>query len=385
MAAQSRSNDFMTLWLLFALMTAAAIFAVLWPLAQRASGRGGTDVAVYRDQLDEIARDRAAGLIGEAEAQAARVEVSRRLIAAADADAAEDGTSAGSPLWRRRLTAVAALLLLPAGATALYLTVGSPQLPGEPLAQRMRAGHDDRSITSLVAQVEAHLKKNPQDARGYAVLAPVYLQLGRFSDAVNARRKVLALSGETAERQSDLGEALTAKANGIVTADARSAFARALTLDPNDSKAKFFTGMAAEQDGDRRKAAAIWQGMLEKAPPGAPWAETVRQALARIGAAPPAAAAKAPAPNAADIAAAARMSQQDRSAMIRGMVARLASRLRQNSNDIEGWQRLLRTYMVLDERDKAHIAAGDARRAFASDPDKLRRIEGTIKSLGLES
>ncbi len=376
----------MTLWLLFALMTAAAIFAVLWPLAQRAPGRGGTDVAVYRDQLDEIARDRAAGLIGEAEAQAARVEVSRRLIAAADAAAAEDGTSAGSPLWRRRLTVVAALLLLPAGATALYLTVGSPQLPGEPLAARMRASHEGRSITSLVAQVEAHLKRNPQDARGYAVLAPVYLQLGRFADAVDARRKVLALSGETAERQSDLGEALSAKANGIVTADARSAFTRALTLDPDDSKAKFFTGMAAEQNGDRREAAAIWQSMLEKAPPGAPWAEAVRQALARIGAAPPpAAAAKAPAPNAADIVAAAQMSQQDRSAMIRGMVARLASRLRQNSNDIEGWQRLLRAYMVLDERDKAHTAAGDARRAFASDPDKLRRIEGTIKSLGLES
>jgi cytochrome c-type biogenesis protein CcmH len=376
----------MTLWLLFALMTAAAIFAVLWPLARRAPGRGGTDVAVYRDQLDEIARDRATGLIGEAEADAARIEVSRRLIAAADAAATADMTSVGSPLWRRRLTAVAALLLLPAGAIALYLTVGSPQLPGELLAARMRASQDDRSITSLVAQVEAHLKRNPQDARGYAVLAPVYLQLGRYSDAVNARRKVLALSGETAERQSDLGEALAAEANGVVTAGARSAFARALTLDRNDPKAKFFTGVAAEQYGDRQKAAAIWQDMLDKAPPDAPWAETIRQALARVGVAPPpAAAANAPGPGAADVAAASQMSQQDRSAMIRGMVARLASRLKQNSNDIEGWQRLLRAYMVLNERDKAHTAAGDARRALASDPDKLRRIEGTIKSLGLES
>jgi cytochrome c-type biogenesis protein CcmH len=380
----------MTLWLVFALMTAAAIFAVLWPLSRRAPERGGTDVAVYRDQLDEIARDRAAGLIGEREAEAAKIEVSRRLIAAADAATAEKPASAGSPLWRRRLTAAAGLLLLPVGATALYLMVGSPQLPGEPLEARLRAIRNDGSITSLVAQVEAHLKRNPKDARGYAVLAPVYLQLGRFSDAVNARRKVLALAGETAERQTDLGEALTAEANGIVTAEAKTAFARALTLDADDLKARFYTGIAAEQDGDRRKAAAIWQGVLAKAPPGAPWIAAVREALARVdGAVPPLASALpvagAPGPSAADVAAASQMSRQDRSAMIRGMVTRLASRLKQDGNDIEGWQRLLRAYMVLNEHDKAHVAASDARRVFASDPDKLRRIEDTIKSLGIKS
>src|SRR5512141_1573931 len=99
----------MTLWLVFALMTAAAIFAVLWPLSRRSAAPGGSDIAVYRDQLDEIARDRAAGLIGEAEAEAAKVEVSRRLIAAADAAEAETTVSDRSPLWRRRVTAIAGL------------------------------------------------------------------------------------------------------------------------------------------------------------------------------------------------------------------------------------------------------------------------------------
>jgi cytochrome c-type biogenesis protein CcmH len=384
----------MILWLLFALMTAAAVFAVLWPLAWRKAGGGGTDVAVYRDQLDEIARDRAAGLIGEAEAEAARVEVSRRLIAAADAAEQDKPKSEGSPLWRRRLTALAGLLLVPAGATALYLLVGSPQLPGEPLQARLRAIHNDRSIESMVAQVEAHLARNPNDARGYEVLAPVYLQLGRFADAVRARRKVIDLSGETADRQADLGEALTAEDNGIVTAEAKSAFTRALKLEPENAKAQFFTGMAAMQDGDRKKAAAIWHAMLDKAPPGAPWIGTVRQALAQLGEkVPPVAAAPSAAPpiagnvgpSAADVAAASKMSEQGRSAMIHTMVARLASRLKQNGNDIEGWQRLLRAYMVLNERDKAHAAATDARKALASDPDKLRQIEDTIKSLGLES
>src|ERR1051325_2293416 len=114
----------MTLWFLFALMTAAAIFAVLWPLGRgrRGTVRTDNDLAVYRDQLDEIARDRAAGLIGEAEAEAARIEVSRRLLAAVEP--AEDRPTAISSLWLRRATALGGLILVPALATGIYLSLG---------------------------------------------------------------------------------------------------------------------------------------------------------------------------------------------------------------------------------------------------------------------
>src|SRR6185437_11865275 len=151
----------MALWFVFALMTAAAIFAVLWPLGRRATVRAGSDVAVYRDQLDEIARDRVAGLIGEPEAEAARVEVSRRLIAAADAAEAAKPAPESASLWRRRVIAVVGLVLLPVGATIIYLKLGSPQLPGEPLAARLRAVHENASIEALVSQVEARLERNP--------------------------------------------------------------------------------------------------------------------------------------------------------------------------------------------------------------------------------
>lgn len=378
----------MTLWLVFALMTAAAVFAVLWPLGRGRDVKSGNELEVYRDQLDEIERDRAANLIGEAEAEAARVEVSRRLIAAADA--AEFSRPTGSPLLRRRAAAVAGLVLVPVGAIALYLALGSPQMPGEPLQARLSAVHNDRSIASMVAQVEAHLAQNPNDARGYTVLAPVYLELGRLDDAVNARHKVLALAGETADRQADLGEALTAAAKGIVTAEAKNAFERAVALNASEPKARFYLGVAAVQDGDRAKAMSIWQDMLKSAPSDAPWAAVVQQALAQIGVAPPAVAAApppagAPGPSAGDIAAASQMSEQDRNTMVRSMVERLADRLKQNADDVEGWQRLLRAYVVLNERDKAQAAAGEARRAFTSDPGKLRQIEDTIKSLGLQS
>ena len=128
----------MTLWLVFALMTAAAIFAVLWPLGRgtRSEARGGSDLAVYRDQLEEIGRDRAAGLIGETEAEAARVEVSRRLIAAADSQAPNATVSVYGGTFRRRAAALAVLIALPALAAALYLKLGSPQLPGQPIASR---------------------------------------------------------------------------------------------------------------------------------------------------------------------------------------------------------------------------------------------------------
>lgn len=372
----------MLLWLVFALMTAAAIFAVLWPLGSASNVQAGSDLAVYRDQLDEIERDRGTGLIGEADAQAARVEVSRRLIAAADAAEFAHSLPIGSPLWRRRAAAIAAVVLLPLVAVALYLAIGSPELPGQPLEARLRAVHQDTSIASLVSKVEAHLERNPDDARGYEVLAPVYLRLGRFADAVNARRKLLALSGENSERQSDLGEALTAAANGIVTADAKSAFERSLALDPAQLRAKFYIGMAAEQDGDRAQATAIWRDMINKAPADAPWLPIVRDALTRVGGDQPVAA--APGPRSEDIAAAGAMSEKDRGEMIRGMVARLADRLKENGSDVDGWQRLLRAYMVLGERERAHAAAADAKRALANDPDKLRRIEDMIKSLGLK-
>jgi cytochrome c-type biogenesis protein CcmH len=184
--------------------------------------------------------------------------------------------------------------LVPAGAIAVYLALGSPQMPGEPLQARLSAIHNDRSIASLVTQVEEHLAQNPSDARGYAVLAPVYLELGRLDDAVNARHKVLALAGETSDRQADLGEALTAAAKGIVTAEAKSVFERAVTLNANEPKARFYLGVAAMQDGDRAKAASIWQDMLKSAPSDAPWVGTVQQALAQIGVTPPAVAASPP-------------------------------------------------------------------------------------------
>lgn len=370
----------MTLWFVFALMTAAAIFAVLWPLAGLRKARSGSDIEVYRDQLDELERDRENGLIPETEAQAAQAEISRRLLAAADASERKGGeTGRGSAVFRRRAVALAAIVLLPLGAASFYLMLGSPSLSDQPLASRVAKVQENQTLEGLIAQVEAFLDKNPQDGRGWEVIAPVYLRLGRADDAVKARRNALRLNGETAERMTTLGEALVAAANGVVTADAKAAFDRAVVLDPRDVKARYFLGLAAEQDGERNGAAAIWRAMLAEAPADAPWAEFVRQSLARVeGAASPRG------PSDEEVAATSDLGPEQRSAMIRGMVERLAARLRQDGSDVEGWLRLVRSYVVLGDRDNARNAADEARRALADDPDKVRRMDELAKGLGLE-
>jgi cytochrome c-type biogenesis protein CcmH len=179
-------------------------------------------------------------------------------------------------------------------------------------------------------------------------------------------------------------------ANGIVTAEAAGVFEHALALDAHNVKARYFTGLSAEQDGKREQAATIWRDLLQNAPTGAPWIALVRQSLAQLepNAAPEGQSAGANnasvGPTADQVAAAADMSPEDRVRMIRTMVERLAQRLTQDGGDVDNWLRLIRDYVVLGERDKALGAAARARQALAGADDKVRRIDELLKELGLE-
>jgi cytochrome c-type biogenesis protein CcmH len=367
----------MMLWLILALMTGAALGAVIWPLARvRTLQAAGSDIAVYRDQLEEIERDRADGRIGHDEFEAARVEVSRRLLGAASTNGPTTPNTA--PRGGRRIAAlvcaIVAILLI---AGPLYAVLGSPDLPGQPIAGR--GDGQGNSIAALIAKIETHLEENPKDGRGWEVLAPVYMKLERYDDAVKARRNALDLLGPTAEREVDLGEALTSAAGGVVTADAKAAFQHAEALETDNFKAMFYLGLAAQQDGDGGEAARIWHSLIAKAPADAPWLTVVRQSLARVerpGATPPG-------PQPEDVAAAGEMTPEARNQMIRGMVERLAARLHEDGSDVQGWLRLLRAYMVMGEHDKAKSAASEARGALAREPEKLKLLDEGIRDLGV--
>ena len=167
-------------------------------------------------------------------------------------------------------------------------------------------------------------------------------------------------------------------AGGVVTAEAKAEFERAIALNADAVKANFFLGLAAEQDGRGAEAASIWRTMLAKAPPNAPWRPLLQTALARVGGA------GAPAPSDDAVAAAKEMSGTDRDAMIRGMVERLATRLQQNGSDVDGWLRLVRAYIVMGDRDKARGALTEARQAVANDAERLRQLNDGLKDLGLD-
>jgi cytochrome c-type biogenesis protein CcmH len=338
---------------------------------------GGNEATVYKDQLAELDSDLAAGLIGPAEAEAARVEIGRRLLAAADQDR---DAPVGSNIRLRRVAAVVALVGLPILAVATYLPLGSPRLGDFPLAERARGGEGKQPLESLVAQVEQHLEKNPVDGRGWSVLAPVLARLGRFDDSVRAFRNAITYGGETADRRADLGEVIAAAAGGVVTKEAKTEFERALALDANDVKASYFLGLAAEQDGRKADAAEVWRAMLAKGPVDAPWRPLVTAALTRVVGEPPAAPALSP----ETMAAAKDMNAGDREAMIKGMVERLASRLKQNGDDVEGWLKLVRAYLVMGDQEKAKNAQNDARQAVSGDAERLRQLNDGLKNLGLD-
>ena len=369
----------MILWLILAVMTLAAVAAVWWPLARRQkSVRSGSDVAVYRDQLDEIDRDEAASLIGSVEAEAARVEVSRRLIAAAEAAKVVSAVAAPAPARSYRwATLAAAIIVLPLGAGLVYRSLGSPNLVPVSMNAEASGKQLPEGIEQTVAEVEKYLEANPKNGRGWELLAPVYLRLGRFDDAVRARRNALEIFGPDAARLGDLGEAIVVASNGVVIPEAKSLFERANAADPEDVMAQYYLGLNAKQEGRRDEAVKRWTALVSSAGEGAEWLPMVKSALARVDEKEPTFVAAAP-------SAAAVAPPEHNGDAIEAMVARLAERLKKDGSDVPGWVQLVRSYRVLGRTEKANAAVADARAALAGDQGALQRLDQGLQGLETE-
>jgi len=352
------------LWVALAVMTGLAMAFALWPLAFRArtGGEDAREADFYRAQLAEIERDVERGQLPPEEAASARTEAARRLIAASPTAAPLPPTGA---LWRRRAAAAAIFVIVPALSLALYARVGQPDLPDAPLALRKADSKDPAGLEAAVAKVEAHLMQAPDDRRGWEVLAPVYMRMGRFADAAGAYRRLLALGEDTPLVHADYGEALVAMADGVVTADARAEFDRA----PELPIAKFYSALALEQDGKKDDALAAYKTLAPQATGRAPWMLGLRARLAALtgGGTPSASAAAAP------------EFPPEQRKMIEGMVQGLADRLSKQGGSAEEWARLIRAYSVLHEPDKARDALASARKALGANAD----IDALARELGI--
>ncbi len=365
-------------WAVFALMTGAVVLAVLWPLGgARAVGAHAPDVSFYRSQIEEIDRDLALGLLTPADAEAARSEAARRLLRASDAPSAPMSVSRTGI----RLGALAALLLIPAITLSLYGFLGNPELPDQPLKGRQPERQGQFEVETAVSKIEAHLAANPNDGRGWDILAPVYMRLGRYEDAARAFGNAARVLGETPERLTAQGEALVYGAREQVSPQARANFEKVLQLNTGDPVASFYIALSREQSGDRAGALADFMALAGGTPIDAPWQPAVRARILALGGTPPEAQA-GPKGEVADAVRA--MPTGEQRATIRSMVDSLAARLEQNGNDVEGWLRLLRSYVVLQEPDLARAALMRAQKALAEDADALRRLEALAAELGLK-
>lgn len=358
----------MTFLIIAALMTAIALVAIVWPFA--IGGQpvpNGSDIAVYKDQLAEIDRDLQAASIGTSEARTARLEVSRRMLQAADDAARPAPLVAGNRRTPRLTTLAVAIILLPVLAGSLYLHLRSPgTAPAVRAADQSRLNRDDDAVDAMVSEVEGYLKEAPGDGKGWEALAPIYMRVGRYDDAIRAWRKSIANLGDSAEREENLGESLVAAADGIVTKEATAAFDKARSIDPTSVPARFYAGLAASQDGRRDEAARIWRAMIATAPPDAEWVDTVRGTLAQLD--HPSASATDGVPTGGD----------QHVAMIGTMVEQLAERLEREGGDPDRWYMLIRSYETLGDHEKAMAATARARLAFVGSPEQLDYLNGLL-------
>ncbi|MEP3049652.1 MAG: c-type cytochrome biogenesis protein CcmI [Roseibium sp.] len=371
----------MILWILIAVLTAAAALSVLLPMArarQSTSNLDDTaDEAVYREQLSAIDNELERGLIDVKDAEAARTETARRLLAAHEKK--QQKAEVGSGRTRVRVAQGLAIVILPLIALVVYLALGSPDFQDQPLAARLNEPTDNQSVEVLVARVERHLAANPEDGQGWAIIAPVYMRQGQLQDAIRAFDNANRLLGPNPEWLTDMGEAMTMINGGVVTAEARQVFQQAVKLDPNAIKPRFLLAVSLGQEDKTDEAIKAWENLLEGADETETWVQVARRNLAELKGTP----SGLPGPNAEEMAAAQEMSATDRQDMIRSMVEGLATRLEADGGSSDEWSRLLRAYMVLGEKDKAIAAFKLAESAFADNPDELARIKDAADKMGL--
>jgi cytochrome c-type biogenesis protein CcmH len=443
-------ENVMMLWIILTILTSVATVLVTAPLLRRLGAPGSAapagDIAGDLDQLSGIEQRAAAGALGADEAEAARADIKRRILAASRAErAAAEGLSSGE----RKLVLVAVAGLMILGSVGLYIMYGTPTLPGasaeaerlqgaaavealaaatsqvaaQPLAvqrqgppQGQAPGQLPRqlgSVDEMVERLVEKLKRNPNDADGWRMLGWSYFNTERFADSAAAYAKAVALSPGAADLASAYGEALVRAGDGRVGEEAKTIFAKALQLDAKEPRARFFMGVVKEQGGDKLAALDDWIAILNEADSKAPWfADLTRRVtelaqetgtdlgsrLRRADVAPTGgvlAALERPqqpvaaesrmkdGPTDADVRGAEAMLPADRATMIRGMVDGLAARLEQSPGDVEGWLKLIRSRKVLGETQEAEQALHRAMDIFKSAPQEQARIVAIGQEMGL--
>ncbi|WP_103256963.1 c-type cytochrome biogenesis protein CcmI [Tabrizicola aquatica] len=392
-----------------ALLGAVAVTALLVQALRRGRAEAAAaeaDLAVYKDQMAEIARDLARGTIGTEEAERLRSEVGRRVL---DLDR-QRGT--GTVAAEAPLAPVAALIVavVLGGGLATYWWLGAPGYPDLPIERRIALADErmatrpsqaeavavapkvappevDPDFVKLMDSLRSAVEERPDDPRGLELLARNETALGNFAAAEAAQRRLIAAKGTavTAADQAALAEIMIAAAGGYVSPEAEVALQAALALDPTEGLARYYAGLMFVQAGRYDRGFALWSDLLETGPADAPWTEPLRAQIEEVAwrAGLTYQLPDARGPSAGDMATAAEMTPEERQAMIEGMVAQLSERLATEGGDVEDWDRLIRSLAVLERLSEAQTIYDEAKVRFEGRPAELSFLRLAAVETGL--
>ncbi len=377
----------MLLWFVFAAMAVAAAGLLVWAFLRQPAAPGARadyELEVCRAQLLELDRDLERGVVTRDEVEAAKLEIQRRMLAA-DAHRETKAAAAASPLDRALPAVLGALL--PLAALGLYAWLGSPGATGptpRPVAEGAAPGQaqgDLPDIQTMITRLKGRLAEQPQDIDGWITLGQTYMAIGRYPEAIDALDRALEIRDDLPFVNAARGEALVFAAEGRITQEARAAFQKTLESDPGEPRARFYLAMAAEQDGEPRKALEGLAALLSDAPPGADWAEAVRRratALAEeLGEDPAAVLPAAPVVAAAPGGGSAAETATD--------PVELAAKLAENPKDYQGWIALARLRAQAGDAEGARAALQSGAEAYPGAPFVQQQFQQAAAELGLEN
>ncbi|MEM9278693.1 MAG: c-type cytochrome biogenesis protein CcmI [Pseudomonadota bacterium] len=354
----------MLIWfLILAIATISVVcsFSGLWRSVKSGGNAvGELDKSLYRARISEIDADFELGRIDEEAREAAKAEQARKLLKTAHVKSADSQMSASGTF---AFIAVS-MIFVPVFSLFLYTSYGSPEAANPILAKQenTQPAQTQASLPELLAVAEKRLVEAPDDVRGWRVVAPVYMRLAEFEKAANAFRNVLRLDGETPEVLLALGEALVLQHNNEVKDEAFGIFQGLQQQQPENARAAYFVALGEFQRGNAENARAIWQAMMGKSSGTEPWLQVVQDHLRQLE--------TASRPTSG-------FTEEQRE-QINQMVSGLAERLEDEPQDREGWERLVRSYMVLERPDEARSAIEKARAYFNDDLQFITGLEKMV-------
>ncbi len=403
--------SFLVVTLLSALLIAVILGFSLLRGRKTREPAAAYDLRVYREQLAGVDRDLARGVIGEADADRVRTEISRRILAA-DAQMQASTKRAGPPRWATMAAFAAIALIVVGGAVGLYRQMGAAGLPDQPLTQRLERAEAlraerpsqaeaeaaappaqipelDESYANLLNQLRDTVAARPDDLQGHILLAQHEANAGNYPAAYQAQQRVIELSGDAApaDAYSHLAEMMILSVGGYVSPEAEEALRQALRRDPRHGPAQYYLGQMMVQIGRPDVGYRIWVDALRDAPAGAPWGDAIRAQLdelafrAGVFNAPNIPPASGPSQD--DVDAAAAMTPEERQEMIKGMVNQLSDRLASEGGSPEDWARLIAALGVLGEGQRAIDVKNEAMEVFAGNPDALEMIDAAALQAGI--